>query len=55
MVCPVHRLELSQSMARFGCRVTCFEMSPQLLPREGELAISLFSYTTPVFINHNYL
>lgn len=27
-------LELSQSMARFGCKVICFEMSPQLLPRE---------------------
>jgi len=27
-------LELSQSMARFGCNVTCFEAGPRLLPRE---------------------
>jgi pyruvate/2-oxoglutarate dehydrogenase complex dihydrolipoamide dehydrogenase (E3) component len=27
-------LELSQSMARFGCQVICFEMGPRLLPRE---------------------
>ena len=26
-------LELSQSMARFGSKVTCFELGPRLLPR----------------------
>lgn len=27
-------LELSQSLARFGSKVVCFEMAPRLLPRE---------------------
>jgi len=34
-------LELSQSMTRFGCQVTCLEMSPQLLPREDPDAAAI--------------
>jgi len=34
-------LELSQCMTRFGCEVTCLEMSPQLLPREDPDAAAI--------------
>jgi len=34
-------LELSQSMARFGCHVTCLESAPQLLSREDPDAAKL--------------
>ena len=34
-------LELSQAMARLGCKVTCLEMSSQLLPREDPDAANL--------------
>jgi pyruvate/2-oxoglutarate dehydrogenase complex dihydrolipoamide dehydrogenase (E3) component len=34
-------LELSQSMARFGCKVTCLEMAPRLLTREDPDAAAL--------------
>jgi pyruvate/2-oxoglutarate dehydrogenase complex dihydrolipoamide dehydrogenase (E3) component len=36
-------LELSQSMARFGSRVTCFEMAPRLLSREDPDATNLLN------------
>ena len=34
-------LELSQSMCRFGCDVTCLEMGPRLLPREDPDAANI--------------
>lgn len=34
-------LELAQSMRRFGCRVICLQVGPQILPREDQDAAAL--------------